>query len=308
MNPFYVKKFALIACLSIVMSCFFPDDGHAKNPFQAPGKKTEMQQSQGAPNPFYGKIFIWQGALKAKLSQTVRAFKTTGNYRSLIPVIAIAFLYGLLHAAGPGHGKVIAASYTVSRARKKFDGVYIGAITGLMHGFSGIALILAINVILRSHIMNSLDNITRISSIISYSLIFLTGLVLVIKNFVIVYRKTGPERHLYSGKYEVRPSGSLSMAIVIGMVPCPGTIIIMLFAMSVNLLSLGIVLSVAHTLGMVVTISIVGFIAAAGKLSALNTLDYVKREFADGIEIFLGLLASSAVMVTGGWLLFSLYY
>ena len=49
------------------------------------------------------------------LSGLIRAAKTDGSaYWSLI---GISFIYGVFHAAGPGHGKAVISSYMVANER-----------------------------------------------------------------------------------------------------------------------------------------------------------------------------------------------
>ena len=55
------------------------------------------------------------------------------------------------------------------------------------------------------------------------------------------------------------------MALAVGMVPCSGVVLVLLFCISLNALSLGLLLALCLTLGMAVTISAVGIAVIAGK-------------------------------------------
>ncbi len=55
------------------------------------------------------------------------------------------------------------------------------------------------------------------------------------------------------------------MALAVGMVPCPGVVLVLLFCLSLNALSLGLLLAFSLTLGMAATISAVGVAVIAGK-------------------------------------------
>lgn len=295
-----MKKFILtLTVLSILL--ILSASAHARNPFGTPGGHTRSEEN--APNPVYLKLAAWQQNLNGKLTDLMNKSRESGTLRPFLPLIAIAFLYGIIHAVGPGHGKAVAATFLISRGRKIQDGFYIGNLIALMHGASGICLVLFLRLILRSGVMDPLGEVTQITKITSYSLITLTGLILLCKSLHSWYRNTGVARHNYSGKYDTRPAGSLTMALVIGMIPCPGTVLIMLYAISINMTIPGILLAVSQTLGMAVTISTIGVVVVAGKIKSQNMLDYRRKSLADQIELAGGCLASLGVLTLGALLL-----
>lgn len=291
--------------LIVLSLCFFfSSSGHAGNPFQASPKSETTVNKKAVPlNPVYIKLAQIQQKLNGKLSGLMREVKSTGNYFKLMPLILIAFFYGIIHAAGPGHGKAIAASFLVSRGRKIQDGFFFGSFIALLHGLSGIAIVLFLKLILRKSVMSPLDDITHITKMTSYSIILGIGVLLTLKNLYSWSLNMGVKRDLYSGKYEEQPAGSLTMALIVGMIPCPGTIIIMLFALSVDMIGTGIILSISQTLGMAVTISIIGMIVVGMKKQTINTLDYKRRDIADVIERFIETGASLAIATIGALLL-----
>ena len=54
-----------------------------------------------------------QRGLHTKLSDALRSIQEDGLRASLV-LTAFSFVYGVLHAAGPGHGKVIISTYLLS--------------------------------------------------------------------------------------------------------------------------------------------------------------------------------------------------
>lgn len=269
------------------------------NPFQKRSADVAVEKEQSPPNPIYVKLAIYQQKLRTKLSETMRAVKTTGNYIPLLPLGLIAFLYGILHAAGPGHGKALAASYLISRGRKAYDGFFVGGMIAILHGISAIVLVLFLRFILRKSVMAPVEEITYITKIVSYSLILGIGILITLKNLYGWYRNIGVRRDLYSGKYDSLPTGSLTTALAAGIVPCPGTVLIMLFAVSIDMAIPGILLAAAQTLGMALTISLVGVLVVTGKAQTLSVIDYTRRDIADTIEKTLETLAGIAIITIG---------
>ena len=49
------------------------------------------------------------------MAALIRQAKTENRIMPLMVVILMAFGYGALHAAGPGHGKAVAVSFMLSR-------------------------------------------------------------------------------------------------------------------------------------------------------------------------------------------------
>jgi len=46
----------------------------------------------------------------------------TGDESMFIYILAVSFLYGLIHALGPGHGKMVIASYFLTKKYKNKRG------------------------------------------------------------------------------------------------------------------------------------------------------------------------------------------
>jgi len=62
------------------------------------------------------------------------------------------------------------------------------------------------------------------------------------------------------------------MAFAVGIVPCPGVVLVMLFCLSLSEIGLGLLLSLSLILGMAFTISVVGLFGIAGKHFALKIM------------------------------------
>ncbi len=302
-------KLRVTLCLFIVFSfsiSLFNGTAVAKNPFQAPVQKGKTVHAKAKPpNPIYFKLAMIQKSLRSKLSDKMKEVKRTGSFLPILPLIFFAFIYGVIHAAGPGHGKALAASFLVSRGRRIRDGFFIGGFIAILHGLSAICLVVLLKFILNKSVVTPLEEITHITKLVSYSLILIIGIMLTLKNLYDWYRNLGVRRDLYSGKYDKQPAGALSAAFIIGMIPCPGTVLIMLYALSINMTGIGILLASAQTLGMALTISFVGLIVVAGKDKTISSLDYARRDIADTIEKLLETLAGIAVVAIGALLLLS---
>ena len=88
------------------------------NPFiskKAPKKEVRLPT---IASKVFAKIIFWQHQLNNRLTEQVKRLKTEKTWASFWPLVLISFLYGVLHAAGPGHGlqRALAFSSLFSRA------------------------------------------------------------------------------------------------------------------------------------------------------------------------------------------------
>jgi nickel/cobalt exporter len=245
----------------------------AQNPFIAKESSPDASAAPGLPHPFMDRIGNWQQQLNQKMAALTREARERGSLRPLLGLIAIAFLYGVLHAAGPGHGKAVATSYLLSRGRKLSSGILLGNSIAFFHGLSGVVLVLAVHFVLKRGVTGSLESTTRITQLISYSLIVLLGAVLLTKS-LFSWRsqpESGDSKQAQASEEKKRTP--LAMALAVGVIPCPGVVLVMLFCLSLNALGLGLLLAFFLILGMAMTISAVGVAGLAGKNLTLGVLE-----------------------------------
>ncbi len=266
----------------------------AHNPFTS---KPETQHK--APEPpfksqFFVKIILWQHQLKAKMSELIRGVKEDGNFAPVVFLMAVAFAYGVLHAAGPGHGKVVATSYVLSHNTSVLNGILFGLCIAMIHGFSGAVGVLGLRYIIEQSVSETLTTATTITQIISFGLIFLLGLAILLKHlYVLVFSKTRDSK-----KTTNRPTrkGLLPWAVAVGLVPCPAVVMVMLFCLSMEVMLLGLVLSACIALGMGATISLVVTAVVLGKSGLMKSVSEKRATFIEGT---IGLLSGTAIAAFG---------
>lgn len=263
------------------------------NPFVSKKTAEKTAAHPACLYKIYSKISQWQHKLNKELSGLARELKTTGSKKTLLTLILISFLYGVIHAAGPGHGKTIAFSYFLSRKENLRKGILMGSLIAFLHALSAVVIVLIIYFILKQSYIGPFENVSHKIKIVSYSLITLTGTILLIKS-ILGFRKSnrqGGEND--QATYPAAHRSILPIALAVGMVPCPGAVIIMLFCLSLDMVGIGLVLSLFMALGMAVIISGAGVLSIAGKEGGLRILTGNKKAgplFEKGLEILGSLL------------------
>jgi nickel/cobalt exporter len=88
--------------------------------------------------------FITQGqrAIQDELAGAVRAIRSGAPW-ALGGLIAVSFSYGVLHAAGPGHGKLVVGGYGMARRVKARRLVVISVLASLAQSVVAVALVYA---------------------------------------------------------------------------------------------------------------------------------------------------------------------
>ncbi|MCB9958125.1 MAG: high frequency lysogenization protein HflD [Rhodospirillaceae bacterium] len=90
-------------------------------------------------------LTVWvlqqSSALHAQLVDGVRAAAETAGAGGAAGLIGLAFLYGVFHAAGPGHGKAVIATYLATRRERLARGVALAVLGAACQGLTAILLV-----------------------------------------------------------------------------------------------------------------------------------------------------------------------
>jgi ABC-type nickel/cobalt efflux system permease component RcnA len=263
------------------------------NPFiskKAPKKEVRLPT---IASKVLAKIAVWQQKLNTKLTEQVRRLKTDRSWGALWPLIVMAFFHGIVHAAGPGHGKVVVFSYFMSRRSSIKKGFLLGNLISFCHAVSGVIIVLILYFVIKTAYLSSFETISEKIKLVSYSLVVLIGLVLLFNSLFHIKKRPSRLPEEASPATASDHKGALQLALAVGMVPCPGVVIIMLFALSFNLPATGLMMSLIMALGMAATISFAGLLSILGQEGLLKGLS--KKERAQygvqkGLAIFGSLL------------------
>jgi ABC-type nickel/cobalt efflux system permease component RcnA len=293
-----MMKFVILSILFLFPLLLFVDTGlvAGESPFTS-GQASERNMSEPKlQQSFLTKIALYQQKIKQQMVSLIKQAQSANNLRPLILVLLIAFAYGVFHAAGPGHGKALAMSFIASRNPSLGSGLFFGTFTALFHGFSGVLCVLVLHYILQKSISASLDGISNITQIISFGLLALLGLGIFIKNIYTLYLSLKTTKGRLKAHVEEKKKGLLPWALAVGMVPCPGVVMVMLFCLSLGVTSLGLALAASISLGMATTISLFVLLVVSGKAGLFNIVPQGRIEL---IEHGLALLSGALIATLG---------
>jgi nickel/cobalt transporter (NicO) family protein len=114
----------------------------------APGPPSAFGPPAAAPfqasGPL-GRVFAWvldkQQSLQRTLAMSVKSLKTDNPLAGALTLAVMSFVYGVLHAVGPGHGKTIISSYVVANEETVRRGVIISFIAAGLQALSAVVLV-----------------------------------------------------------------------------------------------------------------------------------------------------------------------
>lgn len=106
----------------------------AGNPFSI-----GISEGSGAPAGPFGWIVAQQIGFEQALTKEVHA--VVASPYAVITLASLSFLYGVFHAAGPGHGKAVIASYMIANEEALKRGLVLSFLAALMQGLVAIILV-----------------------------------------------------------------------------------------------------------------------------------------------------------------------
>ncbi len=210
----------------------------------------------------------------------------------------LSFLYGVIHAAGPGHGKVVISSYMLANETQVRRGISLSVISAMMQSVVAVVFVLIAAGVLRMTSMAMSDAANWIS-IVSYAMVAALGVWLMLRKLLgWGHRHSHDARpsddmrklaksHMHDHDHEhdhdhghdhqehlhIVPaqaaSGSLreqlGVVFAVGMRPCSGALVVLVFALSQGVLAAGIAAVFLMGVGTAITVAALATLAVTAK-------------------------------------------
>lgn len=204
-----------------------------------------------------------QRAVQNSLAVALRALRA-GDTWALLSLIALCFAYGFVHAAGPGHGKLLMGGYAIGTEVPRRRVVMLTLAGALGQALTAIALVAvgaAIFGLGRTQMVNLADGYL---SVVSAAAIALVGLWLVLRGVMRVRRMRSTEAvpagtcatcghaHAPSPADMKRATdwrSALAVVVAVAVRPCTGALFVLILTFSMGLTAAGILGVLAMALG-----------------------------------------------------------
>lgn len=354
----------------------------------APGQSTSAPHK--AERSFLGDawsfVLAQQQRINRELAGAVRQLKTGDVMSATLMLGFLGFMYGVLHAAGPGHGKAVISSYVLANEKTVRRGIMLSFLAAFIQALSAIAIVGVLAIAMRATSLEIKSAEAWIETV-SWGLVALIGVWLLYGQLSKLFARApsaaampspaaalshGHDRahdhghshshdhghahsgcgcghahhdheeahvpvtaevHTHAGPDHAHPvtarahdhhvhaadgsccghahmpdpaqlEGTLSwrkalaIALSVGIRPCTGAILIMIFALSQGLLIAGIFATFAMALGTAITVSTLAALAVGSRELATRLAGGESR-FAGAVATGAGLVGSALVFLMG---------
>jgi len=264
-----MKRIALLALLVLLAGSA---GAEAPNPFTSSGKGAQAAASSPPATSLVAALAPVLRDLTDRLAELARRIRDERRGAPMLALAAIAFVYGIFHSLGPGHGKTVVSTFFLARDARVGQGLAAGYLIATVHAASVLAIVLSLYYAIRGVFSASFENASRLIQIVSF------GAIAAIGGAMLVMRILGKEHchHLGLGGHhdhegdKVGGRELLGIAVASGIVPCPGASAILLVSLSLGVVLAGLVAVVMISLGMGITVSFFAIAAILVKRGVLK--------------------------------------
>jgi ABC-type nickel/cobalt efflux system permease component RcnA len=224
-----------------------------------------------------GRTFVGlQRTVNRAINDRLVAIKRGEDKGALWGGLVVAFLYGVFHALGPGHGKTVVIGYFLGRAARPWRGVAMAGWIAVSHVMGAVVVVGVARLILEKSLVTPTNEFLWLR-VTSYGAIVLVGLMMLLDWARGGHNHshhdhagcdhpglghTGHGHSCHAGDTSWlnghAPLEQRALALAAGFVPCSGAILILLFTLANGLLVAGIAMAIAIAFGMGLTLAGLG--------------------------------------------------
>ena len=276
-----------------------------------------------------------QQAFYGSMSGAIRKIKSEGSFSATLTLLLLSFGYGIFHAAGPGHGKAVISAWLLATEHELRRGILISFLSAVIQALTAIAIVSVLLIAVSSASAVARDVAGFLESA-SYLMIAAMGMYLLwtalrhiptrqappagpeplhlFDDFTPL--KTGAHNHVHGpdcgcghahlpDAVDLRGDWSFarafSLAFAVGIRPCTGALLVLVFAYAMGLYWVGVASTFAMATGTFITVSVIATMAVYAKKLAMR---FARRDsrWINWLAFGLRLGGGAAIVILGGLL------
>jgi ABC-type nickel/cobalt efflux system permease component RcnA len=277
-------------------------------------------------------VQAWQQQAYRQIATTLRALKDEGSLGALFALLGLGFVYGVLHAAGPGHGKAVIAAYLAADNSAFRRGIVLSFLSSAAQAATAIFGVGILAMIL-GFVAREVTSVAYTLERISYLMIAAVGLYLIWRATRDWFGSGGGHRHAHAHGHghghghahghhhhdhahghdhdhsdhmalpTTRPllgnlRETIGVIVSIGIRPCQGSVFVLLLSLAFGVFWAGVMAALAIALGTALTVSAIAVFTVAARQSA-NALLSARPRWLDGTARGIAILAGLFILWIG---------
>lgn len=142
------------------------------------------------PTGPFAQIILWmneqQRTFYLAMTNALKAMREDPWQASVL--IGLSFVYGIFHAAGPGHGKAVISSYMIANETALRRGIFLSFVSSLLQAIMAVFVVGLAWLVLRGTGI-SMNQTARYMEIASFALVLFFGLWLLARKLPLLFKK-----------------------------------------------------------------------------------------------------------------------
>ena len=278
-----------------------------------------------------------QRSFYGAMSLSMRQMKSQSPFAAALTLMLLSFGYGVFHAAGPGHGKAVISAWLLATENELRRGILIAFMSAVVQALTAIVIVSALLIFVTAVGTTARDVAGFLESASYALIALMGAYLVWTAFRPHQHAETAPHKHEHAHNHhhdhshdhhhdhghhhthdhgdadcacghahvpeatQVRGEWSLtkafSLAFAVGIRPCSGALLVLIFANTLGLYWAGVTSTFVMALGTAITVSIIATIAVYSKKLAISL---AKRD-----ETWLG-YAAFALRLGGGLVIIAL--
>ena len=251
----------LVPTVSILLSVFIlllmlvvPVSTEAQTTVTAPNVEFVEDEDVSFFARFSDYLIDFQRRANAEVATHMNAIQSGQDLGAFFLGLAIAFAYGVIHAFGPGHGKFIIVSYFLGREVRITRGIIMAAQVAIVHVIAAVVIVWLADSLLKAGFGIGLSEVPGVRAG-SFLIIVGIGIYMLYQAIQTSLHASNNEGnshgdnhghgHSHGHGHGGNVEGGL-LAFAAGVVPCPGAVLIMLYAVANDMIYPGFILVVFY--------------------------------------------------------------
>jgi ABC-type nickel/cobalt efflux system permease component RcnA len=260
-------------------------------------------------------VWIWTKQRQFHRRLTSELGGINGQQGSALLLVLISFLYGIFHAAGPGHGKVILTTYLLSYGSELRRSVIMASATAMMQGLTAVVIVYGL-IFAAGWLPRETTSAVDWAERFSFLLVSAVGLFLLSRGVISTWKslkKPHAKQHVVCCAEPLDKTAPnqveqltnwrafLGVVFAVGLRPCSGAVLILIFAHVMKIHWAGIAAVGAMSLGTAITVSSLALIAVNARQWAHSVTNHRSSRWwstAGGLAVTLGGIVITTIGVS----------